>query len=174
LRDLQVGSVTRGPLARVAAPRGPQPGPPERVASINRFWSGIPAKFERAKGGPKPLALSQKEEKRYRWFAWPMMSSGKREPPDCSPCPEVARPPWAMPLNCWHHDTTPHRSLLDGYLTPTLRSTDGLQHRVTAKLHNTQSSGILCELYGFGEPSRAQGTASRCFLLARRCARNSS
>ena len=33
------------------------------------------SKIKRAKGGPIPLALGQKEEKRFLGLAWPMLTS---------------------------------------------------------------------------------------------------
>ena len=54
---------------------------------------------KRAKGGPVPLALSQKEEKRNRCLHGPCYPVDGWNYPSVVPWPKVSRPPWAMLLS---------------------------------------------------------------------------
>jgi hypothetical protein len=67
-----------------------------------------------------------------------MISSRRMVPPECSPWPEVARPPWAMPFTCLYHSTD-RAVMLDGCTTTTLRSSNA-----PALAAATQIGSILC------------------------------
>ena len=75
---------------------------------------------ERARGGPIPPALTQKEEKRFQWWAWPILISDVWSYPNIVPGLRLLARPGPCHVLRFQY-TTDQPSVLDVYSTTTLR-----------------------------------------------------
>jgi hypothetical protein len=84
---------------------GPPPNPITRLRTgccrgTPGWGSGVlqPGGNHESRGWPLPLGSRSKGGEEIPISAWPMLFSGRMALLTCSPWPEIACPPWAMPL----------------------------------------------------------------------------